>query len=369
MYQKASQVLDLLERFINIIRTKAHNKIANMVIGAGLLQIAEAHAKILHAFSIALFEEYIAKSAILRDFLNATSDSTTGLIMIAMGLTYHLIAYLGKDFIDAIKAKQPKTPELQLQLLNGDKTPLTTEFTIRGERATTPSWEDIPLCLTEEDSFFLNNALPENIQHHLHQLEMLNRSFNTHENKNLYRERAEFINKWACSELLYLSLSNISTVLTNDIHIELKIPKSVSSISIEDKFIHLPESSESIIPILNSSHFTHQPKLKKIYDHIEITQTRDDWLLSWKAHKLHGQTSIESSECFLLKVTEETTIECTVCCDELPKPYKVTFKAKPPQKSSIVALEELMDDRYYDALLNRVVMDGYVSRMANEFNL
>ncbi|MFH0257050.1 hypothetical protein ACGRL8_08360 [Vibrio rumoiensis] len=342
MSKKILQWLDILKKLINIIRPKAYNTITRIVIGTGLLQITESQVKILHAFAIALFEEYIAKSEILREFLNATSDPTTGLILVAMGLIYHLVAYLGKDFIDAVKAKQPKIPELKLHFLNGDKEPLNSEFMIRGQLANILDRESIPDNTDEDEISNLEGEFGY-MQKQILQMQRLSSPFGQRKNKDQYRERANVIDKWAGAELLYFSLKNHSSILVNDITIQLNIPRNSSRVSIEGNTLPQPRDLINIIdltypPIIN------EPKQIKLYDNIEISHTSKDFVVSWKARKLHGEATVESSECFLIQVREEISIECTIYCDELPKPYITTFEVKPPQKSSNVDLEELMDD-------------------------
>ncbi|PSV56720.1 hypothetical protein [Photobacterium sp. GB-3] len=220
MHEQASKWIDLLEKIIKLIRPKAYNTIARWVIGVGLLQIAESHAKIAHAFVIALFEEYVGKSEILRSFLSATSDPTTGLILVLVGLGYHLIATLGKDYIDTRKAELPKWPLLNCRLLNADKEEVETIFTIRGGRVNLPNKDDIPDYKEEEPDYEHPNFGNFNKM-----AAMYNPTHGKRKNTELFRERAEVLSKWAGAELLYLNITNNSSVLASCVSIKLEIPR------------------------------------------------------------------------------------------------------------------------------------------------
>lgn len=72
MYEKVNRWLDIAERIINLIRPTAYNTIAKTVVLTGIGLIVESQVNFLHAIVVALFEEYIGKSEILRSVLDVS---------------------------------------------------------------------------------------------------------------------------------------------------------------------------------------------------------------------------------------------------------------------------------------------------------
>lgn len=66
------RVIDLFERVINLLRPQAYNTIARLVVGTGLLLLAESQVNFVHALIVALYETYIERSELLRNVLNAS---------------------------------------------------------------------------------------------------------------------------------------------------------------------------------------------------------------------------------------------------------------------------------------------------------
>ncbi|MGE6473183.1 hypothetical protein [Serratia proteamaculans] len=144
MHAKVNDWIDIVERILNLIRPKAYNTIAKAVVLTGIGLIVESQVNFLHAVVVALFEEYIGKSEILRSVLNASSDHTVGVLLVLTGMVYHIAVTLGKEFIETKKAELPKYPVLSCFLHNGDKEKLDSEFTIRGQLVSLPDRDSIP---------------------------------------------------------------------------------------------------------------------------------------------------------------------------------------------------------------------------------
>lgn len=352
MHDKLSKWVDLFERIVNLIRIKAYNTIAKLVIGTGLVQIAESQVKIFHALVIALFEEYIGKSDILRSFLSATSDPSIGLVLVVGGLIYHLIVTLGKDYIDTRKAELPKYPLLQCRLLNGNKEELSRKFTIRGKFVNLPYKEDIPDYKDVEPNY------DDPLLGQIHRMTaMYNSPFGNSKNEHLYRERANLLDEWAGAELLYLNVINDSSVLASGVSIKLTIPRHKGLfISMPGRLPKNPQEEIESIGLI-TPHFHSQ----KIIDLKAISVESDscNYYVSWSVMKIQAQTVETSTGCILLKSDKPVEIECVIYCDELPEPVTSTFIAIPPSETVGVSVEQLIDKESFSEVSYQVIMDGY----------
>lgn len=345
----------MFERVVNLIRPKAYNTIAKLVVSVGLLLIAESYAKILHAFVIALFEENIGKSDVLRSFLNAKSDPATGISLVLSGLVYHLTVTLRKDYIDTKKAELPKYPSLQCILLNGDKSKLSSEFTIRGCRVNLPCKKDIPDNKEIEPNYndpVFGSALRLAAIH--------NPMLITRRNKNLFRERAQVLSYWAGAELIFLSVTNDGSILASGLSVVLRIPRHkgvyVSTLG------HLPDMPEDEIepfPIrlsLLDPIKTHDPRS------ISISSDVHHYQVTWNIFKMQVKTEEISTDCILLKTDRSLEIECTIFCDELPEPIVTSYIAHPPPEIVNIDLNQLRNSESYNDIRDKVIMDGYELR-------
>lgn len=351
-----SRVLDGLGRAISIIRPKAYNVIAKRVIFVGLFQMIESQVKIVHALVIALFEQFIGVSEILRTFLNATSAPSLGFILVVMGLLYHLVVTLGKDYIEVKSLALPKLPKLKCSLLNDDKEELSQEFTIRGSRVNLPETKDIP------DNKSIDSEASEDAAVSALQLHSLYESrFGKRKNEDLYRERAEVLNKWAGAELIYLKLSNDGETLATGVSIELAIRKQKGLfVTVADPLLHSPdEFIDDSRSLLGIDHLTRTINPKAI----SIDSDSSHHSISWAVNRIQAQTEECSTDCILLKTDKSVEVECTIFCDEFPKPAKTIFTVKPASKILDVSIKELMSSSSFQSIFDTAIMDGYESRL------
>ncbi|MBY7733043.1 hypothetical protein JHW46_22115 [Vibrio splendidus] len=363
MQEKVNGWLDIAERILNLIRPKAYNTIAKAVVLSGLGLLVESQVNFLHAVVVALFEEYIGKSEILRSVLNASSDPTVGVALVITGMVYHLAVTLGKDFVETKKAELPKYPALSCFLLNGDKEKLDSEFTIRGQLVSLPDRDSIP---DQEEPTFDESILGHHASIY-RTMQSIQRShhFGDQLNSSLYRERADVLREWAGAEILYLNISNDSRILASGVSVVLTIPRHKGlSIKVPDnKYPPEPkakrEYNDRFSHITPSFHNISRPDLRVLSD-------ANNYYIKWKVDRLQAQTELEADECVLVKTDKPIAIQCTIFCDELPEPTKATFKVNPPQSTAIVSINELSDKPYYETLRDKLIMEGYVPRVFEE---
>lgn len=353
MHEQASKWVDLLERVVNILRPKAYNAIAKWVISIGLIQIAESQAKIAHALVIALFEEYIGQSEVLRSFLSSTSDPTVGLILVLGGMAYHLIVTLGKDYIDTRKAELPKFPQLNCLLLNGDKEELDSEFTIRGSRVNLPHKDTIPDHKEKEPDYGHSILCNSHRMHSIH-----NASPRKYTNTELFRDRAKVLFQWAGAELLYLKITNNSSVLASGISIKLEIPRHKGvSVTMSGQIPDTPQEEFMDFP---HHHSTPDPKVLKT---ISLDSDSRFYHVSWSVSKMQAQAEVTSTDCILLKTDKSVDIECTIFCDELPEPITSNYTVHSTLETVDINIEELINSDLYDNRSNQLIMNGYIDRV------
>ncbi len=359
MHEKVNRWLEIAERILNIIKPKTYNTIAKSVVLTGIGLIVESQVNFFHAVVVSLFEEYIGKSEILRSVLNTSSDPTVGVLLVLTGMIYHVVVTLGKDFIDTKKVELPKYPTLNCVLLNGDKEELESEFTIRGKLVHLPDIGNIP----DQEEVKLDESIYGNSSIFQTMKLMQSSHFGKQLNKDLYRERADVLREWAGAEILYLTVSNDSRILANGVSIELTIPrhKGLSIKVPKNKYPEEPKVENDYndrfkIQSIHSYHNVSIPDLK-------VSSDANNFYIKWKISRLQACTYLEADECVLLKTNKPIDIKCTIFCDELPEPTKITFKANPPLGTAIVSIDELSNESYYTLLRDKLIMDGYVIRV------
>ncbi|MGF1888221.1 hypothetical protein L4D13_19030 [Photobacterium profundum] len=360
MHNKVNQWLDIAERVFNLIRPKAYNTIAKAVVFTGIGLLVESHFNFIHSLIVALFEEYIGKSEFLRSVLDTDTDKTIGIILITLGMLYHISMTLGKDYIDTKKAELPKFPSLSCLLLNGDKKELDSEFTIRGSLITLPNRESIP-----------NNAqeIPEYNNTHMSAMiaAIQIQGFVSQKNRDLFRERAEILKQWSGAELLHLKIENNGSILANCVSVKLQIPRD-KGVLINDLSINIPEDPKETID--------HNDRFSGILDLHEHPMTLDDlsvhsdadfFTVYWRVNSLQAQTEKTANNYLLLKTNKSTVIECTIFCDELPEPIVSTYIVNPPPQTLNVTIEDLKDSERYIKLCDKCIMEGHEERAVKEW--
>ncbi|WP_335901693.1 hypothetical protein [Shewanella algae] len=366
MHEKVNRWLDIAERILNLIRPKAYNTIAKVVVITGITLIVESKVKIIHGVYVALFEEYIGKNDFLRSIVESSSDPSTGIALVVIGMFYHIIVTLGKDIVETKKAELPKYPTLDFFFLNGDKKKLESEFMIRGKLAYLPDNQDIP----DQKKATLNRAISfdPSLEQTVRFIECTQST--KHLNLNFYRQRATLLRKWAGAELLYLNISNTSKVLASGVTVELEMPRQNGlSITIpEDVIPQKPEPRVELTSLIGKIQSIEELRFNPVPD-LEIFSDTRTFKVKWRVNRLQANTSLEAKECLLLKTENPVDIQCTIFCDELPAPMKSVFKVHPPKDRVTISTDELSLDDHYDSLCNNHIMDGYIERYYNELSL
>jgi hypothetical protein len=91
MHQKLSNKFEILERFLRLIRPRFHNRLAWVVVGAGLLLTATPWwGGIINALAQQQFGVSVPVS---------TEHTTIGLVFVVAGLVYHLLTHSIHEFV------------------------------------------------------------------------------------------------------------------------------------------------------------------------------------------------------------------------------------------------------------------------------
>ncbi|MDV2395869.1 hypothetical protein [Vibrio cholerae] len=362
MYEKVNRWLDIAERIINLIRPTAYNTIAKTVVLTGIGLIVESQVNFLHAIVVALFEEYIGKSEILRSVLDVSSDPTVGVVLVVTGMTYHVAVTLGKEFIETRKAELPKFPDFEFFFVTKKQSfQPNGKFYLDGPQHSYEQLENIPKY--EE---------PKPKQHENEELRELTasigkltnycplRGFGHQEeevtNSRLYQDRFDLLKEWMGFEPVKLKLSNGGAVLANGVSVLLTIPKS-NDIAIKEHGVRLPEKPKkqyytgvSFAPL----HDNFSKTLASFNSPVRFEESDDFYEIRWDVKSLQACVNKKANKEFLIKVTKTVEVECTVFCNELPQPYSSTVTLHPASESTSLTLDDIMDDSKFNSLYSEI---------------
>ncbi|WP_333005486.1 hypothetical protein [Vibrio coralliilyticus] len=360
MLEKVNGWLDIAERIFNLIRPKAYNTIAKTVVFTGIALIVESQVNFLHALVVALFEEYIGKSEILRSVLDVSSDPTIGVVLVVTGMVYHLVAALGKDFIDTKKAELPKYPIFEFFFdtqLNESQS--NGEIYLDGPDYTFEQWQNIPDY--EEPSKEPNeeSEMSRTLRELTNSVPTLypgQRQHKVRVNKKLYSDRAELLKEWLGYEPLKLSLYNDGEVLANGVKVQLTIPKD-KGVSIKERGSELPKR-----PVKYYSTMPHfvavRDEFKSILSHqakVRLYEEDDHYKIIWDKEPQQAGVVSTAGKDLLFKISNPVEVECTIFCDELTRPANLTITLFPAQKSKSLELDDITNDEKFEELYSKIV--------------
>jgi hypothetical protein len=352
MQEKISHWIDILERIIKILRPQAYNTIAKWVVFSGIGLIVESQVNFAHALVVALFEEFIGKSEILRQVMISTNDPSLGIVLVICGMGYHLLVTLGKDYLDIKKAELPKHPDLQFSFSTQNKDKQENEFCLDGPRITLPLREEVP------DYKEPKREVDRNIssRHSLFSMppSIINMpGMKTHCNTRLYRDRVDLLNEWAGFEPLQIHLTNKGEVIANGLRVNLCIPKN-DSLTLKEPSERLPSKPKNFVSeIVTAVQADIWCKLDRLQGKIHIKENKDHYEINWKIEKLQAGVVITGNKQLLIKLSKPVEIDCTIFCDDLPKPISSIFTLHPPIEESLVSLADVIDDDKFDALFEK----------------
>lgn len=358
MHEKINHWLDIVVRIINLIRPKTYNTIAKLVVYTGIGLIIESQVNFVHALVVALFEEYIGKSEILRSVLNVSSDPTVGVLLVITGMIYHLVVTLGKDFIDTKKAELPKYPIFEFYFgTQANKDQSGGEVYLDGPNYTFEQLKDIPeyeeptVELSEESEMLISLRKIANSSPVLFN----QRQYEVRVNSRFYSQRVEILEEWLGYEPLKLRLYNDGEILANGVQVQITIPKG-KGISIKERGIHLPERPQkrySTAPFFRATRdqfrglISYQAKVR-------LTEKDEHYKISWDTESLQAGVVSTAGKDLIFKISRPVEVEYTVFCDELTRPAKLTLTLHPAKVLKPLNLDDIMDDNKFEELYSKM---------------
>ncbi|HBC7427953.1 TPA: hypothetical protein KEY68_000175 [Providencia rettgeri] len=358
MNDKVDNWIDKAERVINLIRPKAYNTIAKVTILTGLGLIGESQINFIHAIVAAIFEEYIGKSEILRTVLDVSGSPITGFLLVVVGMIYHIIVTLGNEYINTKKSELPKYPMLKFFFKNKHDSSFSNgEMHLDKPKYTFEQCQSIPeysktVENTEEHLSanetplskslkFIDYSLPSGYQH----------PKTTKVNKRFYKERLDILQEWLGYEKLCLSIANDSEIFANDIKVKISIPRNgrITVKTTRDKIPKRPETHINVGPIgMLNSNCSNEP----FYDKYRpfITESDDIYEINWRIEKLQAKTFTGSSFGLWVKINEPIDIDCTVFCDQLPRPFNSKITLHPSSNIEVIELADIIEGENFERL-------------------
>lgn len=332
----ADRILQLRKFF------KFHNIITRVVVIFGLSLIISAQ-NLIQSFVVALYEKKFGESEFLRlVFVNEYSP-IIGLILVAIGLLYNLLATVGLEWADSLKNAIPKKPEFSLEILDMDENILPLNFKMRGLKILN-NLNDYPeFYLSRPGSMFGNIRIA-----HL----------DTRENKDLYKERAEFLELWSGAEVLSFNIKNISSVSATNLEVKIHC-KKLASLAMDNGSSFTPKlPAKETRGILDFHHrnFSLPSKLD-----IDDSHTQSKYIFTWKLGNLAAQRNRESETKIFMRAEEAFGLSVMIYCEELSEPIEILYQISPPDSQHTITVDDLYDEKF-DELINISIMDGYMER-------
>lgn len=348
--------LERLDRLLTIIRPKAYNVIARIIIGLGVVLVADSQLNIVQAIVIAGYESLFGRSEILRNFMEGGSNHWIGLFLIVIGLIYHYLMTVGKEQVDLRLSEIQKKPILSIELLNADLEQYKdNSVNLRGCIVATPPEDEIP-------EYKVNYNLPN--------MEGLNNIFNTvgniERNPNFYKERGEFLKIWGGSELISLQINNLTPVLATGVKVEITLPrkKGVSADNTKDDFPPLPsEKARNQFGSLAALYIPYQTV------HYDIKRDHNDqeYRFFWNIGNIQANTSCTSDTYIFLRSEENFDLELKIFCDQFDSPSIETYRVNRSNQPQTLSVSQLMtENESFNELVCSCVMDGYIQRVAEK---
>ena len=344
--------IERFDRILTIIRPKAYNVIARIIIGLGIALVAESQLNILQAIIVASYESMFGYSEVLRKFLEGSSNPWIGLFLIVIGLIYHYLMTVGKQQIDLRLSEIPQKPILDLELLNADLDKYEHNLiNLRGGLVSLPKDE-----------------IPEHkVSYNLPNMSGLNSALNTFGNialnPSFYKERGDFLKVWGGAELISLKLSNLTPVLATGVKIEVTIPrvKGVSADNTKEDFPDYPAEKNN--HQFSSLHLHHQPV------HYDIKRSHNEKVygFTWEVNDIQANTSSISDTYIFLRVEQNVDMTIKIYCDQYDSPVTEIYRVNKSELSYEISIPDITGNKEnFDELVDKFIMDGYMHRVANK---
>ncbi|ABI71520.1 hypothetical protein [Shewanella frigidimarina] len=338
--------IERFDRVLTIIRPKAYNVIARIIIGLGIALVAESQLNILQAVIVASYESMFGYSEVLRKFIEGSSNPWIGLFLIVIGLIYHYFMTVGKQQIDLRLSQIPQKPILDLKLLNADLVP----------------YENHSLNLRGGIVILPKDEIPEyKITYNIPQMSALNTFRNISLNPKFYKERSDFLKVWGGAELISLKLSNLTSVLATGVKIEITLPrmKGVSADNTKDDFPKYPAEK-------STSQFS-MPTYHNKPVHYDIKRSHNDkeYNFTWEVNDIQANTTSISDTYIFLRVEQNVDMEIKIFCDQYVFPVTEIYRVTKSKLSHSISISEITGNKEsFDELVDKFIMDGYIQRVA-----
>lgn len=275
-------------------------------------------------------------------FVNEYS-AIIGLILVAIGLLYNLLATVGLEWADSLKNAIPKTPEFSLEILDMDKNILPLDFKMRGLKILN-NLKDYPEFYIPRTNSFFENA----------NFSLLDPKAN----KDLYKERAEFLELWGGAEVLSFNIKNIISVSATNLEVKIHCKKLVS-LAMDNRNSFRPKlpikETRGILDFHNRN-FNPPPKLD-----IDDSHTHSQYIFTWKLGSLVAQRNRLSETKIFMRTEEAFELSVMIYCEELSEPIEIIYQISPPDSQHTLTVDDLYDEKF-DKLINNSIMDGYIER-------
>lgn len=345
--------LDRIERFINLIRPRFHNAITRTVVGFGLALAVESQINFFEAIGVAVYETFFGPSEFLRYLFSTSPNAWTGVIFVIFGLIYNAIVTVGLELVEKYKKAIPREPELKLSIVNVDKEEFDESYTMRGIICF-HNINDIPEYTQDRDS------LPFELGYAYRVFVSSTGRSRPEINRNLYRERAEFLKVWGGAEIFYLKIENIGSVIARNARVEVTIPKLPRMSAKNENKLH---------PKLPSLH--HEPMSRMpfgvdadvpFYD-IKHSNSPDAYFFEWSIERIQPKEIKTSVTEIFFRTESECEMHIKIFCDEISNPIISTFKVYPAASRREISLSLIMsDEKEFLTAIDEFVMDGYIGR-------
>jgi hypothetical protein len=347
----AENMLSILRHLVAIFRRKTHNRLALIVIGAGITLAIESQVNFLELVVIAAFEQAFGPSEIVRTLFVDDSLPWIGVALVVAGLTYHFLIKIGLAYIDKSDIASRIQPEFELVLFNIDGDELGNKINFRGKLCKVENLREIP----DYSPVSAGGSGPFSVGSRM--------SFDT-PNYRYYRERAKLLTKWGGAEVFTLCISNIGECLSRNVRVLASFPK-IGGLLIDnenDPKPGLPASHKSTHDYLAS---IHSPPLK--YD-IKSTDYKDSYEFEWDVGDLQAKATKTSYTSLFVRPNCDVEMKLMIFCDEFSTPRELKFAMMPPEETLELGIDEIMaDDDEFDKLADDAIMDRYITRQFAQY--
>ncbi|HPM50032.1 MAG TPA: hypothetical protein PLP67_09175 [Methylotenera sp.] len=298
---------------------------------------------LIQSFVVALYEKKFGESEFLRLIFVNEYSPIIGLILVAIGLLYNLLATVGLEWADSLKNAIPKKPEFSLEILDMDENILPLDFRMRGLKILN-NLKDYPeFYIPRPNSFFGNTNIS---------------LLDSRANEDLYKERAEFLELWSGAEVLSFNIKNVSSVSATNLEVKIHC-KKLTSLAMDNGNSFTPKLPAKEKRGLLDFH-RHDFNLASKLD-IDDSHTHSKYIFTWKLGSLVAQRNRLSETKIFMRTEEAFELSVMIYCEELSEPIEIIYQISPPDSQHTLTTDDLYDEKF-DELINTSVMDGYIER-------